>query len=89
MTTRKQVPCEIISLCINEFRIELNRRLAQKGHDGFSSTHEIFGVVHEEVQELGDALRANDNKEFRQELFDILVGCLFGIASIDAHTTDW
>lgn len=86
---RKQVSQEVINNCIEEIKNELTRRLEEKGYGGFASTHEIFGVVHEEVQELGQALKNDDNVNFKEELFDIIVGCVFGIASMDAETTDW
>lgn len=63
-------------------------RLEEKGIHSFSSTHEILGIVDEEHSELKDAVRSNNKIEVRNELLDIVVACLHGIASLDKGV-DW
>ena len=74
---------------INECKRELRFRLIEKGAGTFSSRHEIQGVLTEEYHEAIDALRGNNIDEFKQELIDIAVSCIFGIACIEAKTLEW
>jgi len=67
----------------------LEYRLNEKGSGTLSSRHEIQGVLTEEYHEAIDALHHNDVEEFKKELLDIAVSCIFGIACIDAGTIEW
>lgn len=67
----------------------LNKRISQKGENGFSSTHEIRGVLDEEVEELHGAIKSNDPVESYNELLDIAVAAIWGLASIQEGTIDW
>ncbi len=66
---------------------KLNRRLHKKGYGAFVSKHEILGILTEEYKELIDAVQSEPvnggRNSVRAELLDIVVGCLFGVASID------
>ena len=86
---RIQVTDEEIELAVNKVRSMLEGRLRQKGKGTFASTHEIYGVIAEEFDELGDELRNNNSEAFKNELMDIAVGAIFGVACIDAMKTDW
>lgn len=86
---RKKVSAKALSYALNEAKSELSRRLIQKGHGGFASTHEMFGVLMEEVNELSEALHDNDQDQFVAELKDIVVAALFSLASIHDNTHDW
>ena len=86
---RKEVSTKALSYALDEARSELSRRLSQKGRGGFASTHEMFGVLTEELIELSEALHANDQKWFVAELKDVLVAALFSLASIHDNTHDW
>ena len=86
---RIQVTDEEIELALVKVKAMLEARLRQKGKGTFASTHEIYGVIAEEFDELGDELRSNNAAQFRNELTDIAVGAIFGIACIDAQKTDW
>ena len=86
---RKKVSAEALEYALKEARSELTRRLIQKGCGGFASTHEIFGVLMEEMDELSEALHANDQKWFVAELKDVVVAALFSLASIHDNTHDW
>lgn len=69
---------------------KLNARLKEKGISSFASKHEILGILVEEMRELEDAVRAHGNPNgFKEELLDIAVGAIYGIACFDAGTLDW
>lgn len=87
--TRLQIKQEQIEQAVMEFRLELDRRLKQKGYGTFASTHEIAGVVDEEHREMMEALHKNDKTHLKSELLDIAVGSVFGVACINANTLDW
>jgi molybdopterin converting factor small subunit len=86
---RTQVTEEEIQKAIKLVLEALEGRLMQKGRGTFASTHEIYGVVAEEFDELTDELRKNNELDFAGELIDIAVGCIFGVASIHSQKTDW
>jgi flagellar motor switch protein FliM len=86
---RLEITQEQIEQAVMEFRLELNRRLKQKGYGTFASTHEIAGVVDEEHREMMEALHKNDKTHFKAELLDVAVGAVFGVACVNAGTLDW
>ena len=65
-------------------------RCKTKGKHSFASRHEAFGVITEEYDELADAIRQDDSpNEFYNEMIDIAVACLFGVASILEETNQY
>lgn len=65
-------------------------RFEQKGHGAFASSHEILGILSEEMLEITEAIHENQTQsEIVEELKDIAVAALFGIASIRSGGTDW
>jgi len=86
---RPVVPADQIENAVERLHEELNRRLAEKGHGAFVSTHEILGIIDEEHYEAKLAVHANDPDLLVQELFDIAVGCVFGAACIKSGFIDW
>lgn len=86
---RKIVPNTKIDLAIDQVIQKLDFRLKEKGKGTFASRHEIQGSITEEYHELVDALRGNNSEEYKQELIDIAVGAIFGIACIDNDSLDW
>lgn len=74
---------------VGEFEAAWLERLNKKGYGIFISTHEILGVVNEEHHELVEAIKNNDLENIREELMDIAVACIHGIASIDTKKMDW
>jgi len=64
-------------------------RLQEKGHGISVSTHEIVGILEEEMREVWDALRENNNEGLYQELLDVAVACLLGMASLKSEKMDW
>lgn len=67
------------------FRVARQRN----GMDSFASSHEILGCVTEEYHELIETIHLNKPHATRNELLDIAVACLFGVACIDAGKVDW
>jgi hypothetical protein len=86
---RTSINDEFIDLATKELIEKLNFRLKQKGKGTFTSTHEITGIITEEYHELIEELKNNNIQAFKQELLDIAVACLFGVACIDQDSIDW
>lgn len=68
---------------------KLKFRLNQKGYGTFSSKHEILGVITEEYKEFVDAVHSKNYDEMKNEILDLAVGCIFGLACFDEETIDW
>jgi hypothetical protein len=69
---------------------ELRRRTKEKGMGVMVSSHEIQGILDEEFDEFKDEVRNNGSAERKiEELLDIAVGAIFGIASIQSGGVDW
>ncbi len=64
----------------------LKKRLLQHGKKSFIGNHEIKGVLDEEVEELHEAVHANDDQQVMAELVDVSVSGLFGVASMFANS---
>ena len=68
---------------------EWRKEIVNKGSGIFVSSHEILGCLVEETREFEDAIQKNDLKKLRDELADILIIALHGLASIDSGKMDW
>ena len=89
---REKIDPQMITTSINEVEIKLKARLRQYGEGTFTSRHEILGIIDEEFDELKDAVREKGPlkmENFKQELLDIAVSCVFGVACINSETLDW
>lgn len=84
---RPQITPEDIARVIVDVKEEWLRRLDEKGHGIFASSHEIVGVLDEEIHEVHEDLGKNQN--LRKELLDVIVAAMHGIASIDSKQMDW
>lgn len=67
---------------IEAVTVNMGRRIEEHGRDSFSNNHEALGVIAEEYHELLDAVKQNDPVDVANELLDIAVGCIFGVASM-------
>ena len=85
---RKEVSTKALTYALDEAKAGLTIQLGRKGYGGFASTHEMFGKLMEEVNELSEALHDNDQEQFIAELKDIIVAALFSLASIKSNTHD-
>ena len=55
-----------------------------------ASNHEILGIIDDELQEYRDEVHAKSKDEKKiEELKDIAVAAILGIASIKSGGTDW
>ena len=86
---REQISQQQASEAVAWVRYWLFRRLDQKGYGSWTSRHEVLGFLTEEYHEATEAVHSKSPEEIRAELVDIAVGCIFGIACIDAKTLDW
>jgi ribosomal protein L1 len=65
-------------------------RAGQKGLGAMASSHEILGIIEDEAQEYRDEVHAkSDAKAKIEELKDIAVAAIWGIASIQTGAVDW
>lgn len=69
---------------------KLEYRKKQKGLGVMASNHEIYGIIRQETSEYEEAIHKRMSDEAKvEELKDIAVACLFGIASIQSKGVDW
>ena len=61
----------------------LDKALDKNGTGLCISVHEIYGLIAEEVDEWDEALSKGDIQAAQNEEFDILIGIIWGIVSID------
>jgi len=86
---RKIINNDSIDLSTKQLIDNLNSQLKKKGNHTFTSTHEIAGVITEEYHEMLHELINNNMENYKQELLDIAVACLFGVACINQNTLDF
>lgn len=86
--TRPNVQEAYVDAAVRAAGDKLSRRLRQKGRGTYASRLEVLGALTEEYHELTEAMISapisGTKHSVREELLDIAVGCLFGIACIDA-----
>jgi hypothetical protein len=85
---RKLLKKENVCSAISDVCGAFNRQLSKKGSQKLVSTHEILGIVAEEYHELIGAVTNNSTPDVKEELIDIAVACLLGVASIK-EGVDW
>ena len=65
-------------------------RAGQKGYGVMTSSHEILGIIDEEVYEYRVEVHAKAATRLKiEELKDIAVAAIWGIASIESGGVDW
>ena len=89
MSDREKISDTRLAVTLQNFNAQLKKRLQEKGHGTFTSRHEILGTITEEYQELIEAIQKLPLANVRDELFDIAVACVFGVACIEAQGLDW
>jgi len=67
---------------VKDFDAFYHKKLQEKGPGIFYSSHEILGVLSEEVAEFEREVHVNNKDAQIQELFDIAVVAMHGIASL-------
>lgn len=86
---REEIKRTHIENAVRITQSKLKARLLEKGNLTLSNTHEIFGILGEEMDELSEALHQNDLDAFYEELLDVAVACVFGMACIKQGALDW
>lgn len=84
---RPQITKEQVDAGLDKLKKAMYHRLEKHGYGTFLSNHEIAGVVAEEYHELMDALRHDNDDEYRSELLDVAVAAAFGVICIDSVDT--
>lgn len=79
--TTVHVSLSSVDGAINRIVEKLHKRINHYGDFCYASRHEAIGLIQEEINELWDAVRENDNDDFESELIDVAVGCIFALAS--------
>lgn len=87
---RKQLSVDDLKNAISEISNKTEYRARQKGFGCFASNHEILGYTTDELAEYRDAVheKLEDEKKV-QELIDVAVCAVWGIASIRSKSVDW
>ena len=83
---RAELTDKEIKKCLTLVKEKIEMRLLQKHRGAYIGNHETYGILAEEFnKELLDVLKANDNEAFFNELIDIAVGAILGMASMYAN----
>lgn len=83
-----EVSEEQISNALTMLGINLRRRLMEKGRDSFINSKEMLGDLRLEMNEVEEAVQIKEPQRIIEELLDVAVGCVFGVASIKTHLHD-
>ena len=75
---------EVARKC-EELKEEIYKEMKNKGPYSFNSPHEVLGTIAEEYHELIKAITSDNFFSIREELVDIAVLAIFGVASMDSH----
>lgn len=59
----------------------LDIRFKRHGQFSHFSKHESHGIIVEECREMEDAVRSKNHQEYWDEVLDVVVACIWGIAS--------
>ena len=76
-----QVTEKTIKSMLNLTAYELGLRIQRHGDKSFASNAEGRGIIDEEHDELGDAIKSNNNQEVIREALDLAVGALWLVAT--------
>lgn len=82
MLERELIKEEKLNTAMDVFRATLLYRLNQKGKGIFVSSHEVLGVINEEMHELTDAVKSNDPEKILDEIMDVVIASFYGYASL-------
>lgn len=87
--TRPEVSPKAQELAADRFEERLAERIKEKGKHAFVSSHECYGVIAEELDELLGAILEGNLAHVRFELEDIEVAARWASASIAEGALDW
>ena len=80
---RKPIPEIVIQKVMQSVHRSLQKAIAEKGDEAFASALEMRGAIDEEVEELHDAVHANDKAAMRSEAMDVVIAGIWGLASME------
>jgi hypothetical protein len=86
---RKQLTDKNFEKALAHLAAELAHQLQEKGYGTAASIHELSGLLTEEYHEVLHEVHENNHSALIQELSQLGVTCLFGIACLEAETLDW
>jgi type VI protein secretion system component VasK len=73
---------------VGQLTAKIRQTAEKKGMGGCVSPHEILGIVEEEYEEFKAEVMNNDPDRAQEELLDIAVACIWGLASYNAKTVE-
>lgn len=80
---RQQVDETVVGRVLVELTRELREDITKKGTGAFATMAETRGTIDEEVEEMHEAVHANDTAALREKLTDIAVAAIWGLASLE------
>lgn len=86
---RPQLSADDINITFTQLQNKTQDRLLEKGKGILISRHEMLGVITEEYDELIRAVEGGDMGDVEDELVDITVAGIIGIASIKTGQVEW
>lgn len=87
---RPQISEHNFEMAITSVMTKLEFRRKQKGDGIMMSSREILGIIEEELYEFKKAIHEKTAAQYKKdELIDIAVAALFGIASFNSEKMDW
>ena len=90
MNKRHQLTIDQLTEAINSVVEKLECRVGQKGLGSMASSHEILGILTDELAEFRDEVHQKSGADRKvAELIDVAVAAIFGIASIKSGGVDW
>lgn len=81
-TLRPEIPWTVIERVFVDIRYNLDARIKQHGPGAYVGTSEALGVITKEYHELIWAEHERDPRKVYEEASDILVGCLWLMATM-------
>ena len=84
---RTKVPQHHLNYALKQLSLRLKKKIAKHGGYTWESTHEIDGLLAEEMHEYIIEMHKNNLDECVNELIDIAATAIWGIASIE-HLKD-
>jgi hypothetical protein len=72
----------VVDQVLGVIGLKLQDRVRKHGPGAYAGPHETLGILVEEMHELTESVRANRNDQTVDELVDVAVGAIFGVASL-------
>lgn len=79
---RHDVSDTILLKALEALTVNIARKIEKHGRGAYVGNHEALGIITEEYWELIEACKQNDPVDIANELMDVAVGAVFGVASM-------